>query len=72
MEFVFLLWHVQRVPKSADDDEKLIGAYRTEEDARAAILRLKDKPGFSESPTGFEITKYELNKDNWTEGYVSA
>jgi len=72
MEFVFLLWHVHRLPESANDDEKLIGAYRTEEDAKAAILRLKDKPGFRESPTGFEISKYELNKDNWTEGYVSA
>ncbi len=72
MEFVFLLWHVHRRSESADDDEKLIGAYRSEEDARAAILRLRDKPGFRESLAGFEISKYELNKDNWTEGYVNA
>jgi hypothetical protein len=72
MESVFLLWHVHRRLESADDDEKLVGAYRTEADAKAAILRLRDKPGSRENATGFEISKYELNKDNWTEGYVNA
>jgi hypothetical protein len=72
VESVFLLWHVHRPPESVDGDEKLIGAYRTEEDAKAAILRLRDKPGFSESPAGFQIDEYEVNKDHWTEGYVST
>ena len=72
MESVFLLWHVHRLPESSDDDEKLIGAYRTEEDANAAIVRLRDRPGFSESPVGFHIDEYELNKDHWKEGYVRA
>ena len=72
MESIFLLWHVHRLPESADDDEKLVGAYRTEEDAKAAIVRLRDKPGFFESPTGFQINEYEPNKDHWTEGYVSG
>lgn len=72
MESVFLLWHVQTFPDTDDEDEKLIGVYRTEEDAKAAILRVKDKPGFVESPTGFEISRYELNKDSWTEGYVTV
>jgi hypothetical protein len=46
-EVVWILWHVHRI--SADvEDEKLIGVYRTHEDAEAARLRLKDKPGFRE------------------------
>jgi hypothetical protein len=72
MESAFLLWHVQSFPGSDNDDEKLIGAYRTEEDAKAAIVRVKDKPGFVDAPEGFLIDRYELNKDHWTEGYVRA
>jgi hypothetical protein len=72
MESIFLLWHVQTFPGSANDDEKLIGAYRTGEDAKAAIVRVKGKPGFVDAPEGFLVDEYELNKDHWTEGYVRA
>ena len=71
MEAVYLLWHIHRMA-NGDDEEKLIGAYRTEADARTAIARLRHKPGFSETPEGFQIEPYELNKDHWVEGYVSA
>jgi len=40
-EFVYLLWHIDRF-----EDEKLIGMYRTQEDADAATERLKGMPGF--------------------------
>ena len=69
METVFLLWHVQEFGDSKNADEKLIGVYKTEGDAKAAITRLSNKPGFRESQAGFQISKYELNKDHWTEGY---
>ncbi|HKW62127.1 MAG TPA: hypothetical protein VJN89_06250 [Candidatus Acidoferrum sp.] len=69
LETVFLLWHVHKFRDSKDTDEKLIGVYKTEEDARAAITRLANKPGFHEAPAGFQISQYELNKDHWTEGY---
>jgi hypothetical protein len=36
-----------------DEDEKLIGVYRTEEGARAACERLRILLGFGESPDGF-------------------
>ncbi len=68
---VFLLWHVHEI-SAHNDDEKLIGVYRTEEDARAAILRMRDKPGFKGASEGFQIDKYELNKDHWIEGYVTT
>jgi len=67
---VFLLWHTHEL--GDDDDEKLIGVYRTREDAEAAIKRVGSQPGFAEAPQGFEICPYRLNKDNWTEGYVTV
>ena len=42
-DVVYLLWHTD-----AHGDEKLIGVYRTEADALAAIERIKVKPGFSD------------------------
>jgi hypothetical protein len=71
MDSVVLLWHVREVP-DGDDDEKLIGVYRTEDDARAAIDRLKDKPGFRDLPAGFQCHTYQLNRDGWTEGFISG
>jgi hypothetical protein len=69
MSSVFILWHSHDV--DGDTDEKLIGVYRTREEAEKAIARLKDKPGFADSPAGFEIHEYVLGRDGWTEGYLS-
>lgn len=66
---VQLLWFV-RERQEGEDTELLIGVYGTEQDARGAIERLRDKPGFAEFPQGFEIVQYEINKDQWTEGFV--
>ena len=63
---VHLLWHVR------NEDEKLIGVYATNADAVAAKERLRQQPGFVDTPEGFEIHEYELNQDHWTEGYVSV
>jgi hypothetical protein len=71
MDSVVLLWHVHEMP-DGQDDEKLIGVYRNEDDARAAIDRLRDKPGFRELPEGFMCETHPLNRDGWTEGYVLA
>jgi hypothetical protein len=70
MNEVFLLWHVHELT-DGEDDEKLVGVYRTEDDARAAIVRLGQKPGFVDHPAGFQICPYRLNRDGWTEGFVS-
>jgi hypothetical protein len=71
MDTVVLLWHIHEMPEG-QDDEKLIGVYRTAEDARAAIERLRDKPGFKERPEGFKYYTCVLNGDGWTEGYVTG
>jgi hypothetical protein len=66
---VFLLWFTQELGNGQDDD-LLIGVYRSEEDARAAIDRLKNKPGFANQPSSFEISRCEIGRDEWTEGFV--
>jgi hypothetical protein len=70
MEVVFLLWHVHEI-EPGNDDEKLVGVYQTEGDAKSAIDRLRNKPGFVGAPDGFQICLYELNVDHWTEGYIT-
>ncbi len=69
MGSVFLLWYVH-APDTENEDELLIGVYSTEDEANAAIDRLKGKPGFTDAPSGFQIACYELNRDHWTEGYI--
>jgi hypothetical protein len=58
---VFILWHSYATDGTAD--EKLIGVYRTREDAETAIGRLQDKPGFKNTRDGFEIHEYVLGRD---------
>ena len=67
---VFLLWHVHDFGNS-NEDEKLIGVYRSRENAEAAIKRVADQPGFVDQPQGFQICPYNLDMDHWTEGYVT-
>ena len=68
MDSVYILWHVNEA--DGEEDEKLIGVYRSEEDAKQAIDRAKTKPGFKDAPAGFTIDNYPLNKDHWEEGFV--
>jgi homoserine kinase type II len=67
---VFLVWHVHQT--DGGDDEKLIGVYSTMEDAEAAVRRSRVQPGFRDFPDGFELDEYELNRDHWTEGFVTV
>jgi len=67
----YILWHVRATGRNGGD-AKLIGAYREEAGAQAAIARLLLQPGFRDHPTGFQIAKCELDKDHWAEGFISA
>jgi hypothetical protein len=68
MDAVYILWHVHSV--DGTEDEKLIGVYRSEDDASAVVLKLRDKPGFRETLDGFSIDRYPLNRTHWEEGFV--
>ena len=67
---VHLLWFAKEMPEGEEDIELLIGVYSSDEEARGAIERMKDKPGFSEFPQGFEVCPYPLDRDHWTDGFV--
>jgi hypothetical protein len=71
MDAVYILWHSHPISGN-EDDEKLIGGYATEKDARGARDRTSAKPGFVDYPAGFEIVKYAIGEDHWTEGYVTV
>jgi hypothetical protein len=62
---VYLLYHIR------DDGQLLlVGVYRSEEEAGAAIERMKRKPGFEKYPDKFEYHAYGLGVDIWNEGFV--
>jgi homoserine kinase type II len=65
MERVYVLQHEN--PET--NDTKLIGVYSSERLAEAAIKRLNAQPGFRDFPDGFAIDAYDLDADNWTEGF---
>lgn len=75
MHTVFLLWHQfefrDNKKEDFEDRAKLIGVYSAEEEAKRALERVKDQPGFRDYPEGFLVSPYFLNEDNWTEGFVT-
>jgi hypothetical protein len=70
MNAVFLLWHSRAIGDGATDD-KLIGVYSSEAEAGAAKARKLQYEGFRDEPDGFLIEKYELNRDYWSESYIT-
>ena len=76
MSGVYLLYHQFEFRNNKQEDleerAKLIGVYSSKERAEQAIERLKKKPGFRDYPDGFLIDCYELDQDNWTEGFITV
>jgi hypothetical protein len=68
---VYVLQHVH-VLSANRESVKLIGIYSSAEKAERAIRTLSKQPGFSNSIEGFHIDAYEVDKDHWTEGYVTV
>jgi homoserine kinase type II len=66
---VWLLWFEQE-REEGEDTELLIGVYRTEEAANAAISKLKDQPGFRDYPQGIHSYETTLDKNSWEEGFA--
>ncbi len=62
--------HEHEMP-SGENDVKFIGVYASRATAEAACQRLRQQPGFAETPDGFSISRYEIGKDHWTEGFVT-
>lgn len=83
---VYVLFHVHYSREGdpwAEEDIKLIGVYRTEELAKAAVERLGTRPGFRDHPhltdplvddyrSGFTLDRYKIDEDNWSDGFGFA
>ncbi len=70
MTIVYDLWHIYE--KNGEDEEKHIGIYSTRENAEAAILRKRDQEGFRNYPNGFKIFETTLDRDQWSEGFITV
>ena len=70
MKFVYLIQHAYYLNDC--DETKIIGIYTSLERAKQAIERIKTKQGFIDKPEDFHIDKYELDNDNWTEGFETV
>jgi hypothetical protein len=71
MRYVFLLWHSHDLG-GGETNDKLVGVYSTADEAEAAKVRKLTFEGFRDAPEGFLIRRCELDRDLWSEGYVTA
>ena len=71
MTHVYVVQHLREDPDGYDD-VKFIGVYSTLQKAEEAVMRHKLLPGFIETPQGFCVEQYEVDKDHWTEGFVDV
>ncbi len=70
MKRVYVLQHVHSLEDGAED-VKFIGIYSSRENAQATIARLGQAPGFSDAQDGFHIDEYQIDQDQWIDGYAT-
>jgi len=68
---VFVLQHVHSF-EDGTESVKFVGVYSSQANAEQTITRLSQSPGFCENRAGFCIDEYELDKDQWLEGYATV
>ncbi len=56
--------------EQAGDDVKLLGAYSSDERAKARISAARLLPGFRDEPDCFQISAYVVDRDEWPSGFV--
>lgn len=56
--------------EQAGDDVKLLGVYSAMRRAQDRIREARDLPGFRDEPECFQIGKYQVDADEWPEGYL--
>ena len=63
----YTLYHT--IERGDDEDEKVIGIYSSEDLAKQALERVKDKPGFRLPIGRFVIGPCILDFDFWADGF---
>jgi len=74
MDKVFLLWHSRPIEGGIDEldtDDKLVGVYSSAAEAEAAKQRKLQFGGFRDYPDCFLVDEYEIDKDAWSEGFIT-
>ena len=72
---VFLLWHRRPIEGGGDEhdtNDKLVGVYSGAAEADAAKRRKLQFEGFRDYAECFHVDEYELDKDAWTEGFITV
>ncbi|MFB9324535.1 hypothetical protein ACFFSY_01100 [Paenibacillus aurantiacus] len=73
MKIAYIVQHSYEVGEDEQFDEtKIIGIYSSLEKAKSVVDRYKLLPGFREYANNFFIDEYEIDADNWTEGFIKA
>jgi hypothetical protein len=67
MDQVYLLHHIRIIEDH--EDVKLLGVFSSRELAERAKERALNLPGFKDSPDGFSVDKYLVDRMGWTAGY---
>lgn len=67
MRTVFLLQHSYEIEES--EQTKIIGIYSTRDKAKTVVEKFKTLSGFSDYPDSFYIDEYEIDQNNWEEGF---
>lgn len=67
MNEAYLLHHIRMIDDH--EDIKLLGVFSTRELAERARERALNLPGFKDSPDGFSVDKYIIDRMGWTAGF---
>jgi hypothetical protein len=56
--------------EEAGDGVTLLGVYSTRDKANDRVERARTLPGYRDEPDCFLADQHEVDRDEWTEGYV--
>jgi hypothetical protein len=70
MQYVYLVHHTHVISRN-NEDVKLIGVFSSEEKAQEIVKKYENISGFKESKKGFNIDKYQIDAECWTEGFCT-
>lgn len=65
---VYVLYHI-RVDDLGCDNYKCLGVFSSLEEIEEAKQYALQQKGFKDYPDGFSTVKYEINKQEWLEGF---
>jgi hypothetical protein len=60
------------VDEQAGDAVLLLGCYSTGDRAERRVGLARALPGFRDEPGCFMVSRYEVDHDEWTDGFVTA